>query len=715
MTNQLDSLNRRTNLNFSLQPSAFSLSFAYDPASRLHTVSSGASSATYSYLANSTLVEQITFRDGTTTRMTTTKTYDNLNRLTRISSVPSVSSVVSFDYAYNSANQRFAVTNADNSRWAYGYDALGQVTSGRKYFQDGTVIPGQQFDYSFDDIGNRKATVTGGDQWGANRRYASYSANALNQYTQRTVPGFVDLIGSATNRATVTVNNIPASRYGDYFRVETPVNNNTGAVWLTLTNLAVLQQGTNADIVATNIGHTLMVQSPEAFVHDADGNLSQDGRWTYTWDAENRLLSVVSRTDTSTNSWLKLDFGYDFQGRRISKTVSTWNVTSNLWSPVSSLRFVYDGWNLLAILNSDLSLLSSFTWGLDLSGSMQGAGGVGGLLMVSEISNSQITNHFAAYDGNGNVAALVKATDGMVSAQYEYGPFGELLRKTGPMARMNPFRWSTQYSDDESDLVMYPTRPYNPSAGRWLSQDPIGERGGFNLFAFVGNAPVAFVDPFGLVRINGPSDILVLYKPFTNKKNTRTYTADRDGLWRWSVTGPARIDGSPYGGEIKVTPTGASTTSNDVVITIRCGSAAVLDTKYVTIRRPQTVWRQVGIETGLVANTYSIANRVRILDQLGSGIASVSVTEAITQAINTGILSGGDPSNTGSTDAQGYMTDTHRATFDAGATQIFRLFNQTFTIGDWVSSPMWTKITVEVHNDWGGNATLTGQESSEFQ
>ena len=59
----------------------------------------------------------------------------------------------------------------------------------------------------------------------------------------------------------------------------------------------------------------------------------------------------------------------------------------------------------------------------------------------------------------------------------EYGPFGELIRATGPMAKVNPFRWSTKYQDDESDLVMYPARPYNPSTGRFLSRDPIGEPG----------------------------------------------------------------------------------------------------------------------------------------------------------------------------------------------------------------------------------------------
>jgi YD repeat-containing protein len=74
--------------------------------------------------------------------MTTTKSHDLLNRLTGISSVPSASAAVSFNYAYNSANQRTAVTNADNSRWAYGYDTLGQVTNAVKRWNDGPDVKG---------------------------------------------------------------------------------------------------------------------------------------------------------------------------------------------------------------------------------------------------------------------------------------------------------------------------------------------------------------------------------------------------------------------------------------------------------------------------------------------------------------------------------------------------------------------------------------------
>ena len=76
---------------------------------------------------------------------------------------------------------------------------------------------------------------------------------------------------------------------------------------------------------------------------------------------------------------------------------------------------------------------------------------------------------------------------GTTSAQYEYGPFGEVLRATGPMAKANPFRFSTKYQDDETDLLYYGYRYYNASTGRWICRDPnqdLGFRKQFYVKAF---------------------------------------------------------------------------------------------------------------------------------------------------------------------------------------------------------------------------------------
>ena len=127
--------------------------YAYDNASRLASVSDGNNdSATYSYVANSPLVSQIALKQNGLTRMTTSKQWDYLNRLTAIASQANAAytSPLTFNYNYNPANQRTKDTLADGSYWIYAYDSLGQVTNGCKYFSNGTPVPGQQFDYTFD-------------------------------------------------------------------------------------------------------------------------------------------------------------------------------------------------------------------------------------------------------------------------------------------------------------------------------------------------------------------------------------------------------------------------------------------------------------------------------------------------------------------------------------------------------------------------------------
>ena len=188
------------------------------------------------------------------------------------------------------------------------------------------------------------------------------------------------------------------------------------------------------------------------------GNLTNDGSWTLTWDAENRLVKLAAGTGVGPQ--ISLQFDYDHQGRRIRQRV--WNNKTWSGNPTNDVRYVYDGWNPLASLNPASSVRQSYLWGLDLSGTMQGAGGVGGLLAITDASQG---SHFCAYDGNGNVAALVKADGAGLAAQYEYGPFGELLRATGPMARANPFRFSIKCQDDETDLLYYGYRYYKLRRG----------------------------------------------------------------------------------------------------------------------------------------------------------------------------------------------------------------------------------------------------------
>jgi len=182
------------------------------------------------------------------------------------------------------------------------------------------------------------------------------------------------------------------------------------------------------------------------------------------------------------------------------------NWTGSAWTRVLHEKLLYDGWNLLGAFNgTNAAITRSFLWGLDVSGAqagpakMQGAGGVGGLLFFTHHSTPQPSTHCAAYDGNGNLTALVDAAIGNTVANYEYGPFGEVIRASGTLSKLNPFRFSTKFQDDETDQLYYGYRFYNQSTGRWLNRDPRGETREIVLYAFVRNDSIGQIDPDGTI------------------------------------------------------------------------------------------------------------------------------------------------------------------------------------------------------------------------
>jgi hypothetical protein len=178
-------------------------------------------------------------------------------------------------------------------------------------------------------------------------------------------------------------------------------------------------------------------KTQEWFSHDADGNLLTDGKWVYTWDGENRLIAMeTSSSLPSTLAPARLEFVYDYMSRRCVKRLfekigqvavpatgspvvegSTAGVVQPSevgaapgggivpapvsWTLKSTYKFVWDGWNLLAELDGNDAVIRTCAWGLDLSGSEQGAGGVGGLLF-QHLANTTAVHHLF-YDGNGNV------------------------------------------------------------------------------------------------------------------------------------------------------------------------------------------------------------------------------------------------------------------------------------------------------------------------
>ena len=230
-------------------------------------------------------------------------------------------------------------------------------------------------------------------------------------------------------------------------------------------------------------------------VHDDDGNATScplpkhpSANSTLAWDAENRLASANVNSITTT-------YLYDALSRRIAKVPASGPAT----------LYLYDGWNRIAEYTGTTPAVSkTFLWGLDLSGSLQGAGGVGGLLSVRQGGSS----FCPTYDGNGNVSEYL-ASNGDVAAHFEYDPFGNTVVDTDSTDQFS-YRFSTKPLDFETGLYYYGYRYYEPVAGRWPSRDPIGERGGLSLYGFLGNDGVNSADMLGkalfIVRAHKPND-----------------------------------------------------------------------------------------------------------------------------------------------------------------------------------------------------------------
>jgi len=251
--------------------------------------------------------------------------------------------------------------------------------------------------------------------------------------------------------------------------------------------------------------------------YDADGNLLSDDRFAYTWDAENRLVRVEEiEADTSgvMQGRKRVTYTYDFMGRRVRSLYEQENILSFMgqpptppWLTDSDTRYVYEGWNVVLELDGENSnaVAKQYTWGLDLSGALQGAGGVGGLLACKDHKGSGTADdvqYVYAYDANGNVMALTDSdlagTPGVELARYDYDPYGNVVASTGTEAGNNLYRFSTKPQSGLTNLYYYGYRWYSAEWGRFINRDPLGEAGGLNLFGFVGNGPGNGVDLLGL-------------------------------------------------------------------------------------------------------------------------------------------------------------------------------------------------------------------------
>jgi len=427
-------------------------------------------------------------KDGTTIENQASYTYGATDgRLSEISNPQIPNSTFTYSYAPNSSlvasvtSPAHTVTNA--------WEATRDVLLSKENKAGATVV--SDYGYTVNAIGQRTALSQSGSAFAA-ARSVDWGYDSLGQVVKAdsTIPGLdrayqYDLIGNRVKSA-------------DSLTLPAAPNYTTNA----------LNQYATIDSLTPSYD-----DDGNATAYPLPTNLAANS--TLVWDLENRMISSTVGATTTT-------YQYDAASRRIAKTTNG-----------AATLYIYDGWNPIAEysspnLQSPISHVRSNLWGMDLSGSMQGAGGVGGLLLITD--HSALANFFPTYDGNGNVSEYLNST-GAVVAHYEYDPFGRTTVATGAKAQDFAHRFSTKPLDAETGLYYYGYRYYDPVTGRWPSRDPIEEDGGVNLYGFVRNDGVGRVDVLGMaeefwVDVDGPEfdNVMRAALRLTNETQTATFS-----------------------------------------------------------------------------------------------------------------------------------------------------------------------------------------------
>lgn len=470
--------------------SPWAQSYDYDVTRRLTNITSQAGAFGYNYRTSlpSTLIAQLSLPGGSYI----TNSYDVVGRMLSTSLRNSGgTNLNSHIYAYNFAGQRTnqtrGIQGGTNSTWyqitnsvGYTYDSIGQLKTATGQEADTTGRQHERFGYAYDAAGNLNNRTN-------HTLVQTFNVNSLNELTTVTRSGRVTVEGTTTSKATnVTVNTTNSLLYTDYTFAST--NHSLVDGVNTFTAIAKDAYGR----LDTNVV-TVRLPATSSYVYDLNGNLRTNGTRVFDYDDENQLITI-----TESNTW-KSVFTYDGKMRRRLRTECTWN--GSAWVTNLVVRYVYDGNLVIQERNGDNLPQVTYTRGSDLSSSLEGAGGIGGLLARTDNTTLSIQSSTTAHgyyhaDGNGNVTALVNGNQ-MIVARYLYDPYGNTLSASGPLSEANLYRFSSKEYHDKSALVYYLYRHYDGNLQRWPNRDPIQEKGGYNLYGFTQNDPVNLYDTDG--------------------------------------------------------------------------------------------------------------------------------------------------------------------------------------------------------------------------
>ncbi len=407
----------------SMKDALGTISYSYDKANRVtQVVVPGNKTVKYGYDKNSNRIN-LTWPDNTAINYT----YDQINRLTRISQ----GNQTAANYSYDGLSQRTKTGLGNGMEAVYSYDGAGRLTKLVNRQASAPANITSQFNYTYDKAGNRKTmgAPTGTHTYTYDNTYQLKKADYPAGFFMPDMNFTFDAAGNRVNTVSNSTVAYTSNNLNQYTRVG-------------------------------SANHT----------YDANGNLKNDGVWTYTYDYENRLTKAAK---TGYNATYK----YDALGRRVEKNANG-TVT----------KYVYDGAQVLFDTNSTGAVQARYIYGPGIDEP------------VSVTRGNQ--TYYYHYDGLGSVSEV---TDGAraVKERYSYDAYGRVQMK-GPTGTIiltsgigNRFMYTGREYDAETGLYHYRARTYSPALGRFLQRDPIGFASDINRYRYTANNPLIYIDPYG--------------------------------------------------------------------------------------------------------------------------------------------------------------------------------------------------------------------------
>jgi RHS repeat-associated protein len=460
-----------------IKPDGVTITYEYDDLLRLtfQRSSDGSIDYAYSYDKNSNIVKV----DDAVHDNTTRRQYDKNNRMIG----ETLATGGQFAYQYDALARVKQLTLPDHSAINYSYDAAHLKSVSREV--DGKVYIAE-YDYN---LSGRVRTVKMAN--GLGEIEYLYDSSMRTQsiqspYYSMCVPdggynGNSNLLEVSQEDAVGVL-----TSYYSYDSLQNLISEEGAANHSYCFDSRHNRIAKDETAYKVNMLNQLTRQGDVEYLYDPNGNRLQnsgpEGECTYQYDALDRLIAVTTEGQ-------KTEYLYDAFNRRLKKI--SFAKTDGSWEETQAFTYLFQGDLEIGACDKDNRLVEMRTLGLGIKGEI----GAAALLEIDQ------KLFFPIHDYRGNVVALVDANDGKLAECYRYSAYGEeqIFDSAGSCksAALSPWRFSSKRVDPETGWVYYGQRYYDAAVGRWTTPDPLGFKDGHNLYCFVLNRPMKYIDPDG--------------------------------------------------------------------------------------------------------------------------------------------------------------------------------------------------------------------------